>query len=118
MPPENELAILSRIKNRYISCFMCKEPVGRIQEKKGKAFCYRCQQDIFGPKPRITKEHWKPRKRDNRDIIKRVEKSSVNIGEPSAHQKSGCGMPQPQKVAPWVASGLRGRYKNKRGRVE
>ena len=47
MPPKNRLATLKPYK-RYITCFNCKRPVGRIQEKKGKAFCYRCQQDIFG----------------------------------------------------------------------
>jgi len=32
----------------YVICFWCKQPVGRIQERKGKAFCYRCQKAIFG----------------------------------------------------------------------
>jgi len=33
-----------------VVCFNCKKPVGKIQEGKGKAFCYGCQQDLFYPK--------------------------------------------------------------------
>ena len=33
-----------------VICFNCGKPVGKIQEKKGKAFCMGCQKRLFYPK--------------------------------------------------------------------
>ena len=31
-----------------VICFWCKRPVGKLQESRGKAFCYSCWKAIFG----------------------------------------------------------------------
>jgi len=49
MPPKNRLAILKPLKG-YVTCFMCQEPVGRLQEMKNKAFCKGCETSIIVPK--------------------------------------------------------------------
>lgn len=60
MPPISNIEVKVEARPKiYVVCFFCKKPVGKIQERKGKAFCYGCQKAIFG----MPKGYDKPQKR-------------------------------------------------------
>ena len=61
-----------------VICFNCKEPVGRKQERKDKAFCEDCADMIFRPEPEkrpmTPKEYWRQKQKQEEEIFIKMMK--------------------------------------------